>query len=157
MTYLRKVEDLLNRHYGGWLENGNTDKAHCPCGHRPASIGESHGYHVALDVLAELGISPNTGSFSVGEMAMHHGEATSWIAELESFIREHGLKVPSWADRVRAATPELPPNWEQPKQDAQYRPFALAPNVSVALCTDCGVLVGDAVAHNKFHDRRVIR
>lgn len=38
----------------------------------------------------------------MSEIEMHYGEAVAWIRELEAFIRENGLEVPTWADREKA-------------------------------------------------------
>lgn len=54
MTLADRIANELDRHYGGWLDNGNTDKVHCPCGHRPARPGESHSRHVAEAVVQVL-------------------------------------------------------------------------------------------------------
>lgn len=35
----------------------------------------------------------------MSEIDMHYGEALAWIRELEAFIGENGLEVPTWADR----------------------------------------------------------
>jgi hypothetical protein len=43
----------LDRHYGGWIDNGKLDKCRCPCGYHPM-LGESHSAHVADEVLALL-------------------------------------------------------------------------------------------------------
>ena len=43
---------LLDQHYGGWLDP-NTDRARCPCGHRP-TLGESHSAHVTDEVMKKL-------------------------------------------------------------------------------------------------------
>lgn len=47
-----RIAAVLNLHYGGWIDNGNTEKCHCVCGYRP-TWGESHSRHVA-EQMAEL-------------------------------------------------------------------------------------------------------
>lgn len=36
---------------------------------------------------------------TMSETDMYYGEALAWIRELEAFIGENGLEVPTWADR----------------------------------------------------------
>lgn len=44
----------------------------------------------------------------MSEIEMHYGEALAWIRELEAFIRENGLVVPTWADRNAAGLQPKP-------------------------------------------------
>lgn len=39
---------------------------------------------------------------------MHYSEALAWIRELEAFIKENGLSVPSWADREKVGLQPSP-------------------------------------------------
>jgi hypothetical protein len=48
-----QITTVITEHYGGWIDNGNTDKAHCTCGYRP-SLGEFHGRHVAERIAAAI-------------------------------------------------------------------------------------------------------
>lgn len=60
MSDLRqRLTGLLDCHYGGWIDNGKTDKCRCPCGYRPR-LGESHSAHVADDILASMFVADLT-------------------------------------------------------------------------------------------------
>jgi hypothetical protein len=44
----------------------------------------------------------------MSEIEMHYGEALAWIRELEAFIVENGLTVPTWADRDKVGLQPKP-------------------------------------------------
>lgn len=57
---------------------------------------------------AEPTQSPVSNS-GIGELRMHYDECLLWVQALEWFIRENGLKVPTWAGMTelgRKSTPK---------------------------------------------------
>ena len=70
---------------------------------RNPAIGRDFAMTVALSLACDEPAQtalPTTPE-GVGEVVMHYGECQLWVQALEWFIREHGLKVPTWATMIR--------------------------------------------------------
>lgn len=55
---------LMQEHGLGWVDNGNTDIAHCYCGYRP-KLGQSWHLHVVDALIEKLELAPHDDNYNV--------------------------------------------------------------------------------------------